>query len=133
MNTYIDASLHDIICASNPHHVGVFEANDHILEQVQPLWIQWNKDSNDVSVQLAFKSYPKLEMIFNLLTRPGSRAFVLSTRSGKTLALVRVPLLHGEGVYFRWIEDDMSDMVAKQCLARNIYGHAVTVWAYGGH
>lgn len=131
MNTYIDASLNDIIESSTPYHVGVFEAVEHILEQVQPLWACWNSDSENEDVRAAFKHYPQLKIIFDMLTRPGRRAFVLSTRGGKTLAVVRMPLMHGEGVFFRWLDYDISELVAKQCLDRNVYGHAVTVWSYG--
>ena len=131
MNTVqlcIDSALHDIVTSKNPFHLGVFEASSDTLGEIAPLWNAYLKDED---VQAAFIAYPMLKTIFDMLKRPGHRAFVFSTRDGHTLAAVRTNILHGEHVWFRWVDaPELEDAVKKQCLDRNIYGNAITVWSY---
>ena len=131
MNTLhlcIDSALYDVITSKNPFHLGVFEAPSETLNQVAHLWNAYLKDED---VQGAFIAYPMLKTIFDMLKRPGHRAFVFSTRDGHTLAAVRTNILNGEHVWFRWIDaPELEDSVKKQCLDRNIYGNAITVWSY---
>jgi hypothetical protein len=127
MNTLVDATLHDLIVGSQPYHVGVFQAPKDTITHVQNIYNAWASGS---SVEAAFTAYPMLRTIFQMLRRPGTRAFVFASREGKTLAIVRANIIGGEHVWFRWLEENMSDAVSKQCRAVNIYGHAITVWSY---
>jgi hypothetical protein len=126
----IDAKLYDILKQRAAHHIGVFEGPPGVLSTLEAVWHAWRQNPRDGHVELAFKTYPPLKMIFDMLMRPGERAFVLSERSGATLSIVRTSIVAGEQVWFRWMDGDLSDAVAAQCLRRNVYGHAVTVWAY---
>lgn len=124
----IDSALHDIITAKTPFHLGVFEASSDTLGEIAPLWSAYLKNED---VQGAFIAYPMLKTIFNMLNRPGHRAFIFSTRDGITLAAVRTDILNGEHVWFRWVDaPELEDAVKRQCIDRNVYGKAITVWSY---
>lgn len=125
LHTCIDGSIHDIVKENHAHHLGVFEAAPEVLQAVEHLWNAYP------TPHPAFQQYPMLKTIFDMLQRPGKRVFIFSTRSGDTLAAVRTDILHGEHVWFRWLEaPELQDAVTKQCLDKNIYGHAITVWSY---
>lgn len=125
LHTCIDGSIHDIVKENHAHHLGVFEAAPAVLQAVEQLWNAYP------TPHPAFQQYPLLKTIFDMLQRPGKRVFIFSTRSGETLAAVRTDILHGEHVWFRWLEaPELQDAVTKQCLDKNIYGHAITVWSY---
>ena len=131
IHTCIDSALHDIIQTKKPHHIGVFEASSDILQGVEALWNVFIVDASHSNLTMAFHQYPLLKTIFQMLLRPGTRAFIFSTRDNCTLAVVRTDILHGENVWFRWLEvPELEEAVTKQCIDRNIYGHAITVWSY---
>lgn len=131
IHTCIDSALHDIIQEKTPHHLGVFEGQTSILHGIEALWGVFIQEQAHSNLSLAFQQYPLLKTIFQMLQRPGPRAFIFSTRDGCTLAAVRTNILHGEHVWFRWLDaPELEEAVTKQCLDRNIYGHAITVWSY---
>jgi hypothetical protein len=131
IHTHIDSALHDIVQSKTANHLGVFEGHTNILQGVEALWNVFSVDASHSNLATAFQQYPLLKTIFQMLQRPGQRAFVFSTRDGYTLAAVRTNIIDGEHVWFRWVEaPELEEAVTKQCLDRNIYGHAITVWSY---
>jgi len=131
IQTCIDSALHDIVKEQTSYHIGVFEASTEVLRGVEALWNAYLESPTNSNLTVPFQEYPMLKTIFDMLQRPGRRAFIFSTRDGHTLAAVRTDIVHGEHVWFRWLDcPELEEAVMKQCLERHMYGHAITVWSY---